>query len=139
MTPLSPFRIAVIALIAICLFFISGNSRAQTEASLRVESATICRNVLDHEPSGAGTNFPASVGKLYCFTRIVGAQGFSQITHVWYFGDTERARVTLPIGSTSWRTYSSKRIQPHEVGVWYVDVLGPGGQRLTSVTFEIGP
>jgi hypothetical protein len=86
-----------------------------------------------------GTVFPASVGKLYYFTKIVHANPPTEVTHVWYYGDTEKARVTLRVNSTSWRTYSSKIIQFRETGVWYVDVLGPDGNRLTSTTFEVTP
>jgi hypothetical protein len=77
------------------------------------------------------------VGKLYCFTKIVGARSPTQITHAWYFGDTEKARVNLKVGASSWRTHSSKTIRAHEVGQWRVAVLGPGGKALKSLEFKI--
>jgi hypothetical protein len=129
----------VIALIALCLLVTSVALHAQEAGPLAVETATICQDVLDLEPVGMGTVFPASVGKLYYFTKIVHANPPTEVTHVWYYGDTEKARVTLRVNSTSWRTYSSKIIQFRETGVWYVDVLGPDGNRLTSTTFEVTP
>jgi hypothetical protein len=81
--------------------------------------------------------FPSNVDKLSCFTRIFGAQENIQITHVWFFGDMERARVALNVRSVNFRTYSTKIIQPHEIGDWHVDVLGPGDKLLKTVKFEI--
>jgi hypothetical protein len=37
----------------------------------------------------------------------------------------------------NFRTYSTKIIQPHEIGDWHVDVLGPGDKLLKTVKFEI--
>ena len=103
----------------------------------QVAQMAICRSVENREPVGASENFEVSVGKLYCFTSIVGAQTPIEITHAWYFGDTERAQVSLPVRSPSWRTYSSKNIMPQEVGQWRVDVIGPEGKVLKTQTFTI--
>jgi hypothetical protein len=67
----------------------------------------------------------------------VGAQNNTHVTHVWYFGETERARVGLDVRSGSWRTNSSKIIQHHEIGDWHVDVLGEDGQLLMVIPFEV--
>jgi hypothetical protein len=115
------------------------SSMAQETASLVVTEATICRDVVNRQPVGAGDSFDASVGKLACFTKITGAQRPTQISHVWYFGDTQRAKVALSVNSLSWRTYSSKKIQQHEIGDWRVDILGPGGEILKSLGFKILP
>lgn len=112
---------------------------AQGTASLEVAVAAICRDVVNREPVSVGNSFEASVGKLYCFTKIVGAQEPIEISHVWYFGDTERAKISLSVRSASWRTQSSKKIQPHEVGDWHVDVVGPDGKVLQTLQFKITP
>jgi len=114
-------------------------TRAQGTTSIEVAAAAICRDIVDREPLDVGDTFEASVGKLHCFTRIVGAQNPIRITHVWYFGDTERARINLSVRSSSWRTRSSKRIQSHEIGDWHVDVVGLGGEVLRTLYFEITP
>ena len=114
-------------------------SEVQQAAQLEVSVAAICRDVLDREPDGYGTSFPVSVGKLYCFTKITGAQSPTQITHVWSFDGNERARVDLAVNAASWRTYSSKIIQPHELGAWSVDVLDSGGNVLKRLEFEVAP
>ncbi len=123
--------IALVALIGISL------SPAATCKAQEVAYSAICGDVIDRQPVGVGDSFDASVGQLWCFTKIVGAESPIEITHVWYFGDTVRARVDLAVRSNSWRTYSSKRIQAHEIGDWHVDVLGPQGQILDRLWFKI--
>jgi hypothetical protein len=91
---------------------------AQVVPSLEVTEAVICQDVVDRAPVGAGTSFNASVGSLHCFTRIEGAHEPTAITHVWYYGKTERARIDLAVESGVWRTKSSKKIQLHETGKW---------------------
>ena len=104
-----------------------------------VEQATISLGVTNREPVDPGNSFPATVDRLYCFTKIAAAVIPTDVTHVWYFGDTERARITLPVGGSSWRTYSSKRIQPNEVGPWHVDILDSIGNTMETVRFDITP
>jgi hypothetical protein len=123
-------------LISLC-FFLAITAQAQASDSLEVESAAICVNVVDREPVSAGRTFNIAVGKLYCFTKIVGAETPTTITHVWYYGDTERASVTLSVRAMSWRTQSSKILQPHEVGPWHVDVLAPSGKILRTIYFNV--
>ena len=110
---------------------------AQEAPALEVAVAAICQDVVDREPVDAGVSFPASVGTLYCFTKITGAQNPTKISHVWYFGATERARVELDVNSDNWRTWSSKIIQAHEIGSWRVDVLNEAGTVLKELQFEI--
>jgi len=106
-------------------------------AELSVERAAICQDVVEREPVDEGTSFPVSVGKLYCFTKIVGAETPAEVIHVWYFGDVERGRITLSIGGSSWRTYSSKVIQEHEIGSWRVEVLDASGKVLQTINFTV--
>ena len=130
-----PF-IVIIAIITFCMSMIVP-AYAQESAGVKVEDGVICRNVVNYEAVEGGTSFPASVEKLYCFTRIVGASDPTEITHVWYYGDTERGRVVLAVDSSNWRTYSSKSIQSHEVGAWQVVVLDSSDNVLESFRFDI--
>ncbi len=126
-----------VTLMAICLFLAATAVHAEA-ASLEVHDASICIDVENRACVDASATFPVGIDRLCCFTRIVGAQGGdTEVTHVWYFGDVERARTKLRVGSSSWRTYSSKIIQSHEIGDWRVDVVGPTGEVLTAVEFEI--
>jgi hypothetical protein len=106
---------------------------------LTVVESGICQDVVNRECVGRNTRFSVEVGKLFCLTRIEGAATPTEITHVWFFEDTERARIKLYVGSSSWRTYSSKIIQRHEIGAWQVTVLGAGGELLETIEFEATP
>jgi hypothetical protein len=125
-----------VTLIAICLSF-SGTFASKETGFVNVGDASICLDVVDRSCVDGNNIFPADVGKLCCFTRIWGVQGHADIKHIWYFGDTERARVELGVDSANWRTYSSKIIQLHEIGDWRVDVVGPDDELLKTVKFEI--
>ena len=123
------------ALIVLSLVLFS--AAAAAAADLQIEDAVVCTNVVDREPVDSAVSFPASVGRLYAFTRIVGASDPTQVVHVWYFGEVERARVTLGVNGSNWRTYSSKVIQEHEIGAWRVEVLDADGNNLDSIQFDV--
>ena len=112
---------------------------AQENGSIAVEEANICRGVINRKPLGVGETFTASVGKLYCFTKILNRQNLTEISHIWYFGDLKRAEIKLSVKSSKWRTYSSKKIQIHETGDWHVDVVGSLGEVLHTLRFKIIP
>lgn len=128
---------AVIATVAALFVGLSASASPGQTDSLQVSEIAICKDVVDLECVESGNDFSPNVGKLFCFTRIKGAQKPTKVTHVWYFGSTERARVELEVNSSNWRTYSSKIIQAHEVGIWTVVVLGPAGHVLDNAHFEI--
>ncbi len=87
---------------------------------------------------GTATTFPAGVERLWCRTRILGADDPTTITHVWYRDGKTMARVELAVRSNDWRTVSSKLLLPDWTGVWEVKVLDPAGTilRAESVTVE---
>ena len=122
-------------IIALCLL-IPVASNAQQAATLSVEDSTICTGVANREAVDPGDSFPVSVGRLYCFSKIAGIQEATEIVHVWYYGETERARVSLGVNPPAWRTYSSKIIQAHEIGSWRVEILDASGNLLETLKFE---
>lgn len=126
----------VMASLMICLATLQVVS-AQDSNQLDIEDAVVCRAVTNRKAIDPATSFPSSIGKLYCFSRIVGAKTTTSITHVWYYGNVERSRISLPVKSADWRTYSMKKIRPGETGVWHVDILDPSGNRLEVLNFQI--
>ncbi len=110
---------------------------AEQSPVLEVTHSAICLEVVDHTCVDTNEVFPSNVGKLYCLTRVCGAQEDTEVTHVWFFGDIERARITLGIRSVNFRTYSSKIIRPQEIGSWRVDVLDSENRVLKVVEFAI--
>ena len=111
----------------------------QQASNVHVELGAVCKDVIDLAPVDAGSSFPASVGKLFYFTKITGALDPTHVTHVWSFDGTERARVELAVNSPNWRTYSSKNIESQEVGAWRVEVIDAEGNVLQTLNFEVTP
>ena len=106
---------------------------------LEVSKSAICSEIVNRSPADGGVRFSPEVGKLYCFSRISNIESPTQIQHVWYFNNTERARVELSVNPPYWRTYSSKRIMPEETGRWRVDILDNEGNVLKTLGFDIAP
>jgi hypothetical protein len=111
---------------------------AAGQQALEVTDIVITDQVMDREPGEHMTAVPSSVGKVYCWMRVTGAEGETIIEHVWYKGDVEMARVPLTVAGSNWRTWSSKNIEEIWTGDWRVDVVGPDGEVLRSVSFTVG-
>jgi len=118
-------------------FYQAAEAKAQEEPTVKVEKGVICRDVQNREFIGEGTEFEATVGKLFCYTKIVGAQEPIEITHIWYYKDEEIFRWNLPVEAASWRTWTHKNIWHEWVGDWHVDVIGPNGEVLQTLGFKI--
>ena len=101
-----------------------------------LEEIQICTAVEDRQPSGAGTVFPDDLDKIYCFTKIGGAEDTTNVYHVWYFGNDEIARVKLPVKAISWRTWSSKKLNML-LGNGHVEIVSESGDILGKAEFEI--
>jgi len=106
-------------------------------AELKVENAAICTGIKDKAPDGAAEKFAPAVGKLYCFTKIMGGAEGTVIKHVWFHGEEKVDAMELKIGAASWRTWSAKTIDPKLTGAWKVEVQDAEGKVLSTVNFTI--
>jgi hypothetical protein len=129
------FSGVMVLLISLCLLIPAAG--AQEASKVQIVAAAICKDVVEREAVDVGTQFSNSVSRLYCFTKAVSTEIPTEIVHVWRYGDVERARVSLAVKATTWRTYSSKAIQSHEIGPWRVDILDASGNLLETINFEI--
>jgi len=123
--------------LALALALLLGLALPAVAADLEVAEGVITTQVVDRSPVDTVESYPANVGKLYCFTRIVGARDDTTVTHVWYHGEDEVARVNLRVASPNWRTWSAKTILPEWVGSWRVEVLDADGQVLGTIPFTL--
>ena len=114
----------------------TASAAAQKQPGLVLEEIQICTAVEDRQPSGVGTVFPDDLDKIYCFTKIGGAEDTTNVYHVWYFGNDEIARVKLPVKSISWRTWSSKKLHML-LGNGHVEIVSESGDILGKAEFEI--
>ncbi|MGA1876115.1 MAG: DUF2914 domain-containing protein [bacterium] len=118
--------------------FLEVDSDAEEMGSLlTIERADVCTSIVDREPQGIDEKFPASVGKIYFFTQVLGAEEPTTIYHRWYYEGNLMAKVELPVNSINWRTYSSKQIMPDWIGNWSVEAADATGQKLKTLSFEI--
>jgi hypothetical protein len=108
---------------------------AQT-AGPTVDEGGVGTGVMDRALQGMAESFPATVGTLYCFTKIGHTEAGTTVEHVWYFNDQEVARKELNIGGSPWRTWSSKVIPAEATGNWRVDVMA-GGAVVKSYAFTV--
>ena len=106
-------------------------------SAIEVAEAVITTAVVEREPIDEVKVFPRENGRLYCFTRIVGAEEPTFVYHLWYRGEQLMSRVALPVNSSSWRTWSLKPVEEDEPGKWRVEIEDEGGSVLTKVDFEL--
>jgi len=104
---------------------------------LTIADGTITTAIEGLMPVDRIESHPAGFGKLYCYTRVTGARADSQVTHVWYYQNNEMARVKLPVRSSDWRTYSSKRFLPQWRGEWEVVVLDDNQNKIARYPFRL--
>jgi len=121
-------------LFTIVIVLIAATTQAQ---HLRVAKIDLATSIENREPVGADTVFSADVGTIFCFTQIDDASDTTQIEHVWYYKDQEKADIRLDVKSEEWRTWSSKTILQSWTGHWRVMVKGPDGNVLATKNFVI--
>jgi Protein of unknown function (DUF2914) len=111
------------------------SAREAGQPAVQLAEAVVCQDVVDRKPVGSADVFPKEVPKVYCFTRVVGAAPGTQLTQNWYYKGTLKASVKLNVGSSNYRTWSSKTMMPEWAGQWMVEILAPDGKPLESIIF----
>lgn len=91
----------------------------------------------NRELVGETAVFDAGIEKIFCLSRIQGLEAPTSVTHVWYRDGKTMARVDLNVGSSNWRTWSSKRLLPDWTGRWEVKILDSDGRVLGNGGFEV--
>ncbi len=127
-----PFTTLIVCLTVLLVFV--GAAMAQ---EINVAEAMVCQEVVDRMPVGSAEVIPAGTQRVYCYTRIAGAQAETEITHNWYYQGNLKASVVLPVRNDNWRTWSSKTLLPEWTGEWMVEVLSKDGTPLESVVFVV--
>ena len=122
----------IIALMLVPVFFTGALAQEIT-----VSRAVVCQEIVDRMPVGSGDVIPAGTERVFCFTRIDGAQGETEITHNWYYKGALKASVVLPVRTSEWRTWSSKTLLPEWTGDWMVEVLSKDGTPLEGLIFFV--
>ena len=105
---------------------------AEGYRSLKVAEALICKDVVNRTPVDAGTSFAAHWASCTVLRELRAPRTYHDYTCLVFW------RHGAGVGGPC-RRFSSKRIQLDETGSWHVDVLGPQGELLETVGFDIMP
>ncbi len=105
--------------------------------AVEVRDVVITTAVVDREPVDSVEVFPRQNGKLYCYTKILGAESQTVVYHLWYREEQLMSRVELPVKSSHWRTWSAKQLREDWPGKWRVEVQDEQGRFLSEVRFEL--
>lgn len=108
------------------------------ESQIDVVDMKFCTQISKREPVGVSDTFSNMFEKVYCYTEISGANPPTTISHLWFHEGNQMAEVPLNIKSSSWRTWSSKRIMKSWTGRWTVKVLSEDGRILKEKGFIVG-
>lgn len=118
-------------LTALAVLALPGVAHAQVEVE-----AQVATSIADRMPQGTATQFPASTGELFVWMRATGAES-TTMQHVWMHDGMEYP-VSLAIGGSPWRTWSSKIIPPEWAGAWTVEIRSADGTVLETLNFTVG-
>lgn len=77
--------------------------------------------------------------KVYFWTRVRGGAAGDEIRHVWVYEGRDFSSVTLRIGSSNWRTQSSKTMFDGYEGTWAVEARDADGNVLARSEFTCEP
>jgi hypothetical protein len=109
----------------------------ESQPAVRITEAVVCQDVVDRAPVGAGDVFSKEVPRIYCFTRVVGADPGAHVIHNWYYQGNLKASVNLTVGSSDYRTWSYKTMMPQWTGEWMVEILSANGTPLENIIFVL--
>ncbi len=107
---------------------------APARESIRIQRMAVGTAIDNQEISGAGSDFKASVGKVYCWNKVTTKAPPTRFKHVWYADGHQEASITLEVQYPTVRTWSTKSIWP---GSWKVDAVDESGTVLSSVEFKV--
>ena len=110
---------------------------AAVAADVTVEDLVLCTGVEERQPVDADTAFTNDVGRVYCFSKVVGVTEATSVFHVYYHNDVEMSKIELNIKGTPWRTWSYKTIMANWIGDWKVEVVDADGKVLKTARFKI--
>ena len=108
------------------------------DSPLKAVELIVCQQVVDRACQAPSRSFGPDVESVSCLSKVDGATGEAFVSHVWTFEGKEVRRVKLPIKTTSFRTWSSKRVKGLP-GKWRVEVFDPLDRSIGVVDFTVEP
>lgn len=109
-------------------------ARAPVLIAGSVTRALFTRKVKDLEPVDTVSVLTNDKTRITYFTEIHGMAG-QTITHRWEFNGRVLLEKKHEVGSSHWRAYSSKTLDPAWLGEWKASVVDTAGGTLSVNTF----
>jgi hypothetical protein len=125
-------------LLLLGFLLLPGQLPAADESPLKVAELTVCQEVVDRACQAPSRSFGPEIEMISCLSKVDGATGEAFVSHVWTFEGKEVRRVKLPLRTTSYRTWSSKRVKGLP-GKWKVEVFDPLDRSIGVVEFAVEP
>lgn len=130
--------VALSGMILLCAMGSAASGDSTTTSAVRAD-VRIGLQIENRELLAPADTVPVSAATVYCWTRITGTTEPTTIRHIWLQGGTEMARVELSVGSSPWRTWSSKQIMAGFTGQWTVRIEDSNGTALAEKSFLVVP
>ncbi|MFQ5719078.1 MAG: DUF2914 domain-containing protein [Acidobacteriota bacterium] len=105
---------------------------------LRVSESHLGTGVVHRQIVGESDRFVEG-SQVYFWTRAIGGEPGTILTHVWLHDGTPVATVNLALGGPHWRTYSRKTLRGPAAGRWSVEARDGAGRVLARGTFDCIP
>ena len=108
-------------------------------AGTEVKEIVCGKGINNREILNPSDNFPSSVEKVYCLSKIKTDEAPTDVYHIWYYKEKEVAKVELPIkfNSTGYRVWSYKKILPSWTGKWKLVIKDKDGNVIGKKIFNI--
>ncbi|MBI4596717.1 MAG: DUF2914 domain-containing protein [Candidatus Tectomicrobia bacterium] len=105
---------------------------------LSITNLVFAKSIDNLLPSGEGTAFHFSIGRVYCWMDVENASPPTTLKHIYSFKDQKILEVELQIKYPHMRLWSYKTISENIfVGKWRVDITDNEGKILTTGYFDI--
>jgi hypothetical protein len=135
-------RLFAISFLVVMTVWITFPVFAQEKAKAEKTGLTVARLVIgtgveNREPVGVAETFPGATEKVYCYLEATNIPEDMEITVVWFHGEKEMLKTTLPLKMGSrWRTHADKNLYGLK-GDWKVEVRDAKGNLIKDVKFKV--
>jgi hypothetical protein len=135
-------RLFAISFLVVMTVWITFPVFAQEKAKAEKTGLTVARLVIgtgveNREPVGVAETFPGATEKVYCFLEATNIPEDTEITVIWFHGEKEVLKTTLPLKMGSrWRTQADKNLYGLK-GDWKVEVRDAKGNLIKDVKFKV--
>jgi Na+-transporting methylmalonyl-CoA/oxaloacetate decarboxylase gamma subunit len=133
----------VLAVAILGVSYAIGQEKAKEEAKpkeaaeFKIDQLVVGTGVENLEPAGVAETFPATEEKVYCFLKATEIAKDTEVTLVWYQGQKELRKKTLPLKQGSkWRTFDWKNLNGLK-GEWKVELKDAAGNVVKDIKFKV--